>query len=568
MFPLFVSVFAIAHVAIAQNPPVPVPVPRQSAEPAKQEPPAKLQGRVTNAATGEPLKRANIMLMATEPRPDYTPYSTSTDAAGNFAMAEIVPGKYRLWADRTGYVRQEYGARGATTVGATLTIAPGQELSKVEFRLQPHAVVTGRITDEEGEPIAHVQVQTMSYRYMQGKRQLMPSGNSNTNDLGEYRIFGLPPGRYFLSATLRNQGMMSNIVDRTAGARANEPELGYAPTYYPGTNDPRSAVLIQVAAGKPLTNMDVRLVRTATVRIRGRVTNASPSPMARPMIMLIPRDSGFMLFDRNMSTTRSPDGKFELRGVTPGSYYLTAQIHNGTENQSVRVPVDVGSADIEGLELAVSPGQEVTGTVRIEGQTPVNPSMVRIFLEPKDPTPMMGGGSPGVVKEDGTFSLRNVMPDTYRVRVMGAQNQVYVKSVYAGQQEAKDGEVTVVAGAPPTLAIVASTAGGQIAGTVKGEKDAPWPGAAVILAPDTAKRHRQDLFKFATTDQYGKFSLPSLAPGDYKLFAWDSVEMGQWMDPDFLKPYENKGKSITIKENAKETADMELLKNEGAGNQP
>jgi hypothetical protein len=542
------------------DPPQP-PQARQMAGAAKPEPPAKLQGRITNATTGEPLKRASIMLMPAEPRPDSTPYSTSSDASGAFAMSDIVPGKYRLWAERTGYVRQEYGARGSNLMGSTISVGPGQELAKLEFRLQPHAVIAGRVTDEDGEPLSNVQVQTMTYRYMQGKRQLTPSGGSSTNDLGEYRIFGLPPGRFYLNATLRNSGMMMNAVDRTAGARSNELELGYAPTYYPGTNDPRGAVLIPVAAGKPVTNMDIRLVRTPTVRVRGRITNANISPMMRPMIMLMPRDSGFMMFDRNASTARSTDGRFELRGIAPGAYYLIAQIFSDNERQFARVPVDVGNTDIEGIELALSPGQEVAGTIQVDGNVQVDPSTIRVFLESREFSPM-GGGNAATVKSDGTFVIRSVAADTYRVRVMGPQNQFYVKSVSLGQQEAKDGEITLVHGTAQAMSVLVSTAGGQITGLVKGAADAPAPGAMVVLVPDMTKRQRQDLYKFAAADQYGKFTLTSIAPGDYTLFSWDTVEMGQWSDPDFLQQYETKGKSISIREHAKETADLALIRNE------
>jgi hypothetical protein len=527
---------------------------------SKPEPPAKLHGRITNAATGAPIKRANIILMSAEPRPDATPYSTSSDAAGEFAMSEIVPGKYRLWAERTGYVRNEYGARGTNPMGAVISIAPGQEISKLEFRLQPHAVITGRVTDEDGEPLSHVQVQTMTYRFIQGKRQLVPSGSASTNDLGEYRIFGLPPGRFYLSATLRNSGMMFNAVDRTAGTRTPGPELGYAPTYYPGTTDPRSAVLIPVTSGKPVPSMDIRLARAATVRIRGRIVNASMNPAMPPMIMLAPRGSAFTMFDRNTSTARGPEGRFELRGIAPGAYYLIAQIFSNEQRQFARVPVDVGNTDVEGLEITLSPGKELAGSVRADGTDSVDLSTIRLFLEPKEFSPM-GGGNSATVKADGSFLIRNVIADKYRVRVMGPQNQFYVKAVYLGQQEAKDGEIEIVPGVAPTVTVLVSAAGGQISGTVKGEKG-PAQGVTVVLIPDVTKRHRQDLFKVAATDQYGKFSLTSIAPGDYQLFSWDAIEMGQWNDPDFLQQYETKGKSISIRENAKETADLEAIKNE------
>ena len=522
--------------------------------------PAKISGRVTNAATGEPLKRVNIIAQPAEPGPDSVPSSTTTDAEGKFAMAELPAGKYRLSADRAGFVRNEFGARGKNRMGTTITLTPGQDMKQVDFRLEPHAVITGRVTDEEGEPLAHVSVQPMMYRYMQGRRQLMPSGGAQTNDLGEYRIFGLAPGRYYLSATWRVMGMGMGAVDRSA---SNQPEEGFAPTYYPGTIDPTAAVQISVSAGQPVTGMDIRLRRTKTVRVRGRITNMPPHSPARPMVFLSPREGGMFMFDRNMSMVRNSDGSFEIRGITPGSYYVTAQFFDGQERQFARNAIDVGNANVDGLELMLSPGQEVTGTIRIEGEGQVSPAAVRIYLEPKEMTPM-GGGGMSSTKADGSFSIRSVIPDTYRVRAMLPQNQGYVKSVYLGQQEAKDGEVTISPGVSPALAVVVSTSGAEISGEVKGENDAPVQGAVVVLVPDNARRHQVALFKNATTDQYGKFSLTAVAPGAHKLFAWDTAEFGEWMDPEFLQTWESKGVAVSAKEKSKESVALKLLKNEGA----
>lgn len=518
--------------------------------------PARLSGRVAHAATGEPLKRVNIILFPTEPGPDFVPASTITDAEGAFAMTGLPPGKYRMSAERAGFVRKEFGARGNSRTGTTIALAAGQELKEIDFRLEPHAVITGRVTDEEGEPLPYVHVQTMTYRYVQGRRQLTPFGGSQTNDLGEYRIFGLPPGRYYLSANYNRMGMMGGAVDRSA---SNQPEEGFASTYYPATNDPSSAVQIAVSAGKPVTGMDIRLRRSRTLRIRGRITNLTANSIGRAMVMLTARDSGPFQFERNMTPVRGNEGNFEMRGVTPGSYYLTAQSFDGQNRQSARVPVDVGSSNVEGVEMTLSDSQEISGTVKVEGEAQVNPSSIRIYLEAREQGPMSGGGM-SMTKEDGTFVIRNVMPDTYRVRVMAGQNQVYVKSVILGQQEAAEGEISISAGVSPALSVLVSTAGAQVSGGVRGDKDAPVQGAMVVLVPEVPKRQQPALYKFASTDQYGRFSLSAIAPGEYKLFAWDAVEGGEWMDPDFLQVWENKGKSISVKENSKEAVDLALLK--------
>jgi hypothetical protein len=279
------------------------------------------------------------------------------------------------------------------------------------------------------------------------------------------------------------------------------------------------------------------------------------------MVFLMPRESGVLMFDRNMSPVRSRDGAFEIRGVTPGSYVLTAQSFDGQDQQHGRVPVDVGNTSLDGLELTLSPGQEVAGTIKVEGDGNVSPSAIRVFLEPKEMFLMGGGGGMSATKQDGSFTIRNIVPQTYRVRTVGEQSQVYVKSVYVGHEEAKDGEITITPGVSPALAVIVSTAGAQISGEVKGDNDAPVQGATVVLVPDAAKRQQTMLFKNTSTDQYGRFTLTAIAPGTYKVFAWDGVESGEWMDPDFLQPFESKGVAVTLKEGSKETAALTLLQN-------
>ena len=342
----------------------------------------------------------------------------------------------------------------------------------------------------------------------------------------------------------------------TVSGGANEPDEGYALTYFPGTHDTRTATPVQVHAGRPITGVDFRLQRIRTARIRGRLANFKANPMNRPMIMLVSRGSGFTMFDRNTAMPRA-DGSFEMRGVSAGAYYLIAQSFDGNERRIGRVPIDVTNADIDGIEIPVLPAQEISGNVRLEGRPPANPTSIRLMLEPKEFGPF-GGGSSATPKDDGTFVFRNVSPDTFRIRAFGPQGQAYVKSIFVGQQEAKDGEFTLEAGTTPAISVVVSTTGGQITGFVKGENDVLPQGATVVLVP--SNRQRVDLYRSATTDQAGRFSMSTVAPGDYKLFAWDEVESGQWLDPEFLQVQENNGKSISVRESSKENIDLQLLK--------
>jgi hypothetical protein len=533
-----------------------------NAEPPKEQPPASIEGQVVNAVTGEPIKRASLILIpANQPRPDSSPFMTTSDANGHFAMTNITPGSYMLNAERTGYVRASYGARGPMLPGTAITLAPSQSLKEIAFRLQPHAVISGRVLDEDGEPMANVQVQVLTPRYMQGKKQLMPLGGGQTNDLGEYRVFGLAPGKYYVSATYQAMGMGFNAVDRSANPK--QMDEGYAATYYPGSNDLSAAVMVPVVAGRPVSNIDMKLLRVRTVRVRGKVVNPPGVGPGRTMVMLIPRESaGFTMFGRNMAAPQGRDGKFEIRGVTPGAYNLTAQYFDGAIRYASRTPIDVGNGNIEDVEIVLKPGMDLSGTVRIEGETESKLGSINIGLQPKEFGPMMGGGFT-MVKDDGSFIIKNVSPDSYRVAVMGGQG-MYTKSVYLGQQEAKDGEVTIADGTPPPMSIVLSAAGGQVSGQLKAEKEGVARGAMVVLVPAAEHRDNPQYFKFGSPDQYGKFNITAIPPGDYTLYAWDNVETGAWQDPEFLARFQNKGKNISVKEKDALTAELELLKVEEA----
>src|ERR1019366_5947793 len=142
----------------------------------KPEDPCSIGGQVTNAATGEPVRRALVSLRRIDMSPGVTniqvSQTVSTDGAGRFAMAGIAPGKYRLSAERNGFIVTQYGSRGPGKAGTLLTLEPGQNSSALAMRLTPHGVIAGRVLDEEGDPLSGVDVQVMRLQYMQGRKQM------------------------------------------------------------------------------------------------------------------------------------------------------------------------------------------------------------------------------------------------------------------------------------------------------------------------------------------------------------------------------------------------------------
>ena len=220
--------------------------------------------------------------------------------------------------------------------------------------------------------------------------------------------------------------------------------------------------------------------------------------------------------------------------------------------------MEVGNANVDGIALTLTPGMEISGRVRAETGE-LQPGGLQVLLRPMDDTALSGSAiSGGQVNQEGGFTLRGVDAEAHGVEVLGLRESWYVKSARIGDREWADGVLGIPAGGG-ALEIVLSPNGGQVDGVVLDDKQQPAAGAKVALAPDEARRGRADLYKTAVTDQYGRFTMRGIAPGDYKLFAWAELEPGAAQDPEFLKPYEKAGEAVSVKENGREAAQLKLL---------
>jgi protocatechuate 3,4-dioxygenase beta subunit len=511
----------------------------------KPEDKCTVEGTVVNAVTGEPIRKAQVMPIRGGGRQQAGPPAGAiTDAGGKFKIVNLDPGQYRLMATRNGYARSWFGPRPSGRAAPMLTLDKGQTLRGVVLKLTPAAVISGRVTDEDGEPVVEAQIQALRSRYMNGKRQLLPEGNASTDDLGNYRMHSLEPGRYYVKASYM-------------GARMDlGQEQSYQPVYHPGVPEASQAAPLEVRGGEEARAIDFRLVRSAGVRVRGRITNP-PASSRFATVMLTSSDG---MFGREFQPSRiDPKGNFELRGVAPGAYSLVA-IARDRENQLVaRMPLQVPETGVEGIEVTLRPGVEVRGTLRMEGGSPPAADLKTINV--------VLGGSPGPfagsqhaeVGEDGSFTIPRVWDGSYRLQVMGLPEGAYVKAARAGQTDVLAEGLAVVDGvAPGPLDVVVSFDGGSIDGTVvDGEKKAV-SGATVTLVP-ASKRERTDLYRSAVADQNGRYTLSGVAPGDYLMFAWESVEQGAWQDPLFLEPLKDKGRKITVGEKSRQTVELEAL---------
>ena len=544
----------------------PPPAQRRAGSPQQQAPkeykPEELcsvEGYVRNSSTGEALAKASVTLSSNSGGGGrgQQQLGAFTDSAGKFTIGGIEPGQYRISAGRNGYVRSEQSGRRAISPGPALTLSAGQKITNFEVRLTPHGVVTGRINDSDGEPVVHASVQLMRYRFnQQGQRELTQMNNGQTNDLGEYRIFGVPPGKYFVSVVSGNGSLGWGggvLADSASGIESS------VPTYYPGAADAAQATSIDVPMGGSVQGIDIRVLKARTYQVSGVVVGA-PAGRRQGMVALIPTSGSdgmtmMMQIARPTMGNWRPDGKFTVRGVAPGSYTIVANSFDGDQRTQGTGEVQVGDRNVDNAQVVMQPSFEVTGLVRLDGEGAVEFNNAVLSLMPRERGARFGGGGGGRVEADGKVTLRQINAGHYDVMVNGLPENHYVKTIRVGEADALTDGARILPGMQ--LDVVVSAKSARVSGSVANEKGEPVGSASVVLFAPKAPPSRR--MKMASVDQQGQFSLTGVAPGDYYLAALDETESGFFWDPEFLVKHEKVIEKISLRESATESKALKLI---------
>lgn len=533
---------------------------------------AAIEGIVTKDPGGEAVKKVLVELIA-ENQAEGGDYTATTGADGGFRIENILPGRYRLFAERTGLL--DIDKHHGRSEGRVLTLAAGQEVKDLKIRLQAAAVVRGRVTDEDGDPLAGAEVsvsrQTFAFRHKHWEQV----GAERTNDLGEYRIANLPSGNVYVSVTPPPD--FRSLIEEggaTAEARAPEkkPTTTYQTTYYPGTPDRSQAAPIQVRAGDEFP-VNFSLTPSPSLSIRGKVLNLPARSSAS--IMLQSRDFRLVMSGAEMHK----DGSFVIRGVSPGRYTILARVEGSALPMMARQSLEVGSSNVDGVRLSPQPGALVRGRLRLESKGSAvrfDPERIFLVLQPVDGEEEEEGAS--ILGEkfsnladlapDGGFEWSDVPPGNYYVQITGnngANEDWFLKSVQAGGRDMNDSGVSVNGGTV-MLDLVASANGAMIDGAVVDANGQTVANAVVVAVPEPRMRKRVDRYHETVSDQSGHFSLHGMPSGEFTLFAWESVEGQAYYDPEFLKRFEGQGSALHVDEADRRT--VHLLAIPGTEDEP
>jgi hypothetical protein len=534
------------------------------------KPRATIEGIVTRDPDSQPVKKALIELIA-DNQAQGGNYTTLTGPDGAFRIEKVTPGRYHLFAERSGFLDTDK-QRGRTD-GRILTLTAGQEMKDLQLRLQPAAVIHGRVTDEDGDPLPNTEITALHQTFIAGHKHWEQAGAERTNDLGEYRIANLPAGNVYISVSpppdfkslIENTGTAADARSAKADPSAS---TTYQTTYYPGTADRSQATPIPLHPGDEFP-ANFTLTPSPSLSIRGSVVNVPPRASAT--IMLQSRDFSLVLNGAEMHK----DGSFVIHDVSPGSYTILASIEGSPVPMTARQSLQVGSTNVEGLRLSPQPGTTMLGRMRVEprnGAGRFDPERVFLALQSVDSEQDEGilAGRESFsnlahVAPDGSFQWTDIPAGSYYVQVMGdttANEGWFVKSVAAGGRDVNESGITVDGGTV-SLDLVITANGGVVEGVVVDRKGEPVANAVVVAVPEAHMRSRIDHYRKTVADQTGRFSLRGLRPGDYTVFAWENVEGEAFYNPEFLKLYEGRGSAMHVSEAERKSLQLEAIPESG-----
>jgi hypothetical protein len=565
------ALLALWHAGISQQAPAPPPPPG-----------GVIAGTLTSADLGQPVRRAQVRLVSTSPRATRT---AATDAEGRFAFHGLAAAEYTLSASKAGYLEMVYGARrpGAGVAGTPIRLAAGERLNTIALRIPRGGVISGNVVDEFGDAAFGVPVRAMRLSFMMnGERTADAAGQAVTDDLGGYRIAGLLPGEYVVSAVPRDNvaaaaGMAAELKNRAAAVAAagrTAPDLqamadatkppdatGYVPVYFGGTSSPSAATRVAVGISAHAGGVDLKLEVVKTAQISGTLTHPDGTPASGRVQLIDPAMpiANLGVWFRNAT----PGGKFSFPGLVPGSYVVTAQAGSSTSATGVltaSATVDAVSGDIAVVTLPLQRGVSVSGRLDLRS---IKATSRKIQLELR-PIPTAADwematltASPDV---EGRFAFSGVPPARYRVTVSGLPDGWAIATAVFDGRDAAD-YLLHVRDEHVTDGIMTFTAGtSEMAGVTSNAPGEPVSDRTIVLFPSDRNLWLPQSRRIHVTQpgQDGRYRIRGLPPGEYLVAAVDAPEAGQQFDPAFLAQLVPVSTPVTLAAGQPRTMDIRV----------
>jgi len=551
----------------------------------------RISGRVVAGDTGRPIKRARVFISANELQGGR---GMLTDDSGAFEFTSLPAGRYTINASKSGFIQLSYGQRRPLQAGTPLQLLEGQQLKGVDFALPKGGVISGRVSDEAGDVMPSVNVQVLRYQYQQGDRRLVPAGQGQTDDRGVYRVWGLNPGDYYVSAVARNDGPLGRGIppavaqvldDALAGrgrgngrgavlagtfAGSGDPDdqnqLMYAPTYYPGVGSPADARAVTVGVSQEVLGIDFGLQLVRTARVSGHVQNPDGSPVRQGNVNLTPqgnvRGGGV---GGSYGGRVGADGLFSIANVPPGLYTLRARNNDRDAPLSTAQPLSVASGDVGNVVVVLQTGGSISGSLVFQpGSTspPADLTQVRISAPSTEPDENTGPTPNPRVGRDGTFTIDGVSVGAHLIRSNGGGLRGWnLKSVTIDGRDVTDIPIAVRSGQRIGNVVMTFTDKvNEINGSVSDAQGTAVTEYTVLAFSTNSAVWRPQSRQIATArpDQTGMFRIRNLPTGEYYVVTVDPSEQGEWFDPAYLDQHRGGASRVTLGEGDVKTQDFRV----------
>lgn len=531
-----------------------------------------------------------------------------TDSSGHFTLNNVPLGNVSVRAELEGYFGSAVAGNHPRFATETVTVTEGR-VASVRLSLVPGGNINGRVFDSAGKPMSEFPVQLLRRAYHEGTATLELVDLKTTNDRGEYRLYRMPPGEFYLAAAPRKAAVNSARPSSNPASRPHEIPMA---TLYPSAAEIGSAIPIALRAGGELFGMDIQVQTQMTFRVSGRViSNLPPGPVTGPRGQIRPSIASVTIVPSGKAGKTSPglasvgliddgsatvpanpdDGSFEISNVRPGSYDVIARLPAapytdwgpGSAPQTAgnpwafgRTHITVNGANVENVNVAVHHGYDLNGRVVLNGKPAA--ATIRISLLADGPAGSAGDSQSAnifaqiasfvpAIAQDGSFAIPLVPEGRYTFRIgLGESASVaslpataYVADIRQGNISVYDNGLTVNNEPVRTIEVLINSDGGSIEGAVTALGRKPASGSTVVLVPEENRRQNSALYKTARADEQGRFVLNTVAPGRYKLFAWDSVPPGAHQNREFLATYEQRGVAVVVAPGARATAEIGLI---------
>jgi hypothetical protein len=506
------------------------PLQVQRDKPAPKPGTSAIRGRVLAAGTNSPIRRATVSLQAPNPLDAYT---TTTDLEGRYEFTELPSGEYRLSASKGTFVPTEYGQRRPFERGKAIKLEEGEDAEKIDIVLSRGVVITGTLLDDVGDPAVGVPVTLMRAQFSGGKRRLVGVRRPvETNDVGQYRVYGVAPGTYFLAALPTTANPQIPVSSAPAGA----------PTYYPGTVNEMEAQRVSVQTAHERTLADFALVPSRLAKVSGIATTTEGTPAEVVMLMSTAQIASAGAIPGMKTASVRPDGSFQLSNVPPGEYAFIAGTTNkeNGEQEITSQLLTVAGEDIRDLMLSTTKGFRATGQVLVDQLPPPSsliPSRLTVSGAPLANTTMSGMFARATLRDDWTFELKGLAGQRKFLIIQGLPPEWTIASVAHGQTDITDKPVEVTQDLDG-IVITLTNRGAKVRGTVIDDRAKPVNDCSILIFPEDPALGPPTTMRYVRAlrpSDSGVFSIDKMPAGNYMIAAVPSVDEGDEGDPELLE---------------------------------